>query len=64
MMNSNWMVRYSTVYRKFLSEQLGLSKTALDAMDFNDLQRAIKPHQKTAIYAPYKLQFQNFRGVS
>jgi hypothetical protein len=62
MLNSNWMVRYSTVYRNFLSQQLGLSKPALDAMDFNELQQAIKPYQKTAVYASYKLQFQNFRG--
>jgi|GEM_PF-1397903 len=38
----NWMVRYATVYRKYLIEACGYSKEKVNSFDFSDLQKEIK----------------------
>ncbi len=62
MLDSNWMVKHANVYRRFLSEVVGLGKDELQRMDFNDLSKSIKPYIKSPLYAPYKTQIYNLRG--
>ena len=52
----NWMVRYATVYRKYLVEVFGYSKERLESFDFNDLQKEVKSHGgvKAESFKPYR----------
>ena len=62
MIDSNWMVRHAIIYRKFLTESVGMNKNELDAMNFSELSNAVKPYIKSPLYAPYKTQIYNLRG--
>lgn len=62
MIDCNWMVRHAIIYRRFLTEELGMSQSELTGMNFSELSNAVKPYVKSPLYAPYKTQIYNLRG--